>query len=809
MYVRSQRFNSHYILSIEMDGHKRKRGHEAMEVEETQRTGSGKRGREQHMQMTARPDTKLQDLITRIGEKSNASLEDNLSTLSVVLDKDMNDQKKLILSLICNCVISMPWKITIYSTLVGLINQKKYNVGGECVDLLVKMLKRCLKDLRHRDAVHITRFIGDLVNCNVITAMSVLNLFESFIEVLKEEEIPQARSDWYVYMVLAALPWCGKVLADRKEADLERVLFEIDKYITSKRKKSYLPMLRVWSSNEPHPQEDYLDSLWEQILTCRKNKWIEHQLIRPYSAFDRIMANSHQHTLHSVTPPPHTAHSPYPLPKVTFRMFDYTDCPEDQPGIMPGHHSIDRYLIEDWIEQILIYYHLDRKECAEVLLQYPNSQKVPHIYCIVECIFGHIFRLPQPPFLELFYSSLLIEICKKEASKAPVVLAQATELLYERLTSMHTACIDRFVNWFSYNLSNFQFKWDWNDWSDSLTLDPIHPKQIFMRETLLKCLRLSYHDNVKEMVPDTFSIFVPSEMTHNNRYDSDATSANGQIAVQVKNALTEKKPQDEILQILNQIADKPEAKDFNPDKIDVFVQTLFSLASQSFTHTFSALTKFHEFLKFLAPNEAAMQHLLMSVRSLWRNHEQMMLLLTDKLLKTEIVTVTAVMSWLFSSEMHEDLHCLYIWEIFHVTLKRMEGYLLATRQSFLKAEQDQQKKKKKKEDSDNESDSDSSDSDSDIEEAKEKHEMAEQMHKSLFFIIFKRFVEIMTDHLTREKTINTPWYKYICERLQMCLSLYGDQVAIHIDALEQEIFTPDMNNHVLKIFKQFKSLYGL
>ena len=784
----------------------RKRGHD------DEGMSSGKRTREQHAQMTSRPDTKLQDLITRIGEKSNASLEDNLSTLSVVLDKDMSEQKKLILSLICNCVISMPWKITIYSTLVGLINQKKYNVGGECVDLLVKMLKRCLKELRHRDAVHICRFIGDLVNCNVITAMSVLGMFESFVEVLKEEDIPQARSDWYVFMVLAALPWCGKVLAERKEGDLERILFDIDKYITSKRKKSYLPMLRVWSSNEPHPQEDYLDSLWEQILTCRKNKWIEHQLVRPYVSFNRILTNAHQHTLHSITTPPHTAHCPYPLPKVTFRMFDYTDCPEDQAGIMPGHHSIDRYLIEDWIEQILIYYHLDRKECAEMLLQYPNSQNVPHIYCIVECVFGHIFRLPQPPFLELFYSSLLIEICKKEASKAPVVLAQATELLYERLTSMHTACIDRFINWFSYNLSNFQFKWDWSDWSDSLTLDPIHPKQIFMRETLLKCLRLSYHDNVKDMVPDTFAIFVPPEMTPVYRYRSDTESLNGKVAAAVKEALTQKKPQDEILHILNEIPDNPEQQEFNADKIDVFVQTLFSLASQSFTHTFSALTKFHEFLKFLAPNEQAMHHLLMSVHSLWRNHEQMMLLLTDKLLKTETVSVTAVMTWIFSSEMQSDLHCLYVWEIFHVTLKRMEGYLLATRQSFLKAEQDQARKKKKKmkdSDDDDSDDSESSDSDSDIDEAREKHESAEQIHKSLFLIIFRRFVEIMTDHLTREKTINTPWYKYICERLQMCLSLYGDQVAIHIDALEQEIFTPEMNNHVLKIFKQFKSLYGL
>ena len=54
---------------------------------------------------------------------------------------------------------------------------------------------------------------------------------------------------------------------------------------------------------------------------------------------------------------------------------------------------------------------------------------------------------------------------------------------------MSASAFDRFVWWFAYHLSNFQFRWSWEDWDSCLLRDAEHPRPKFIREVLLKALR--------------------------------------------------------------------------------------------------------------------------------------------------------------------------------------------------------------------------------------------------------------------------------------------------------------------------------
>jgi nuclear cap-binding protein subunit 1 len=51
------------------------------------------------------------------------------------------------------------------------------------------------------------------------------------VDVSMEDNIPQSRSDYFVFSVLTALPWVGKELYEKKEQDLEQLLNTIDNYL--------------------------------------------------------------------------------------------------------------------------------------------------------------------------------------------------------------------------------------------------------------------------------------------------------------------------------------------------------------------------------------------------------------------------------------------------------------------------------------------------------------------------------------------------------------------------------------------------
>nr|XP_033772929.1 nuclear cap-binding protein subunit 1 isoform X4 [Geotrypetes seraphini] len=683
---------------------------------------------------------------------------------------------------------------------------------------MVRQLKESLKCNQYTEAVYSIHFLSDLVNCHVIAAPSMVAMFENFVNVTQEEDVPQVRCDWYVFAVLSSLPWVGKELYEKKDVEMDRILSQIENFL-KRRQKIHVPMLQVWIADKPHPQEEYLDCLWAQIQKMKKDRWQERHILRPYLAFDSILCEALQHNLPPFTPPPHTEDSMYPMPRVIFRLFDYTDAPEGP--VMPGSHSVERFVIEENLHYIINSYWKERKSCAAQLLSYPGKNKIPLNYHIVEVIFAELFQLPVPPHIDVMYTTLLIELCKLQPGSLPQVLAQATEMFYMRMDSMNTTCIDRLINWFSHHLSNFQFRWSWEDWSDCLTQDLDKPKPKFVKEVLEKCMRLSYHQRILDIVPAAFSALTPPTPACIYKYGDESNSSlpGYPVAISLTNAIKSKGTNEEIFSILkdvpnpNQDDDDDERFSFNPLKIEVFVQTLLHLAAKSFSHSFSALAKFHEIFKTLAESDEGKLHILRVMYDVWKNHPQMIAVLIDKMIRTQIVDCAAVANWIFSPELSHDFTRLYIWEILHSTIRKMNKHVQKI-QRELEETKGKLEKQHKRRDSDDDDDRSSDREDGPLEEQierlQEKVESAQSEQKNLFLVIFQRFIMILTEHLVRCETggidVITPWYKNCIERLQQIFLQHHQIIHQYMVTLENLLFTAELDHHILTVFQQFCAL---
>lgn len=780
-------------------------------------------------------EDRLESLITRVGEKSTSSLESNLEGLANVLEADMNSHKQRILQILCTCVTNLPEKATIYSTLVGLLNEKNFDFGGEFLELTMSNLKDVISNNRFERARLMIRFLSDLINCNFLVAASLVSFLDALVRAALETDVPQVRSDWFVYSVLSSIPWCGKELSTKKPKEFERLMENIETYI-NQRSKLHIKALRVWSSDKPHPQEEYLECLWQQVNTMKEDHWKESHIKRPYVAFHSTLCKALPHPIPSFRLPPHSDVTCYPLPKVVFRMFDYTDAPEDKP--IPGSHAIERYLVEETVWRIICMHYKDRKECAKQLINISAKNKVALDYIITEVILGAMFRLPEPEHIFIFYSSLIIELCKLEPSSMPGVIAQAVELLFERLPAMNVTCVDRFIDWFAYHLSNFQYRWTWDEWSEYSTSNPDDARARFIIEVLGKCQRSTYQENLISILPEEIKPLIPDATQGFFRYEAAEPDEPGQATVRkLIEGIKQKKDTHELLGMLYEIpaseksyygTDELVASYIDPNiaalRIECFMLTILRAGLKSITHTYSALTKFHSMFTELITNRSEQMHCLRAVKEFWGRNPLMMLIVIDKMVKLQYIQCSTVVNWIFSKEMDGDFMSFSTWELLHNTLKKMMKHKAKVKKDleFAHERLDVLIDKAKKEEQRNANNSDD-ESDNfnvtqmeierrqeEIEELTEKVETAKKDQKELFLIVFQRFTMILTEHITEcerdGRKVANSWYRYTLQRLQEIFLLYHAEIDQYADKIEKLIFTPDVAQHILEVFRRYKSL---
>ncbi|OQV15750.1 Nuclear cap-binding protein subunit 1 [Hypsibius exemplaris] len=756
-------------------------------------------------------EKRLESLITRLGERSNASLDNNIKNLARVLNGDIANFKETILAILLKCSTTMPEKISIYTTLAGLLNVENYAFGGEFVDGLARKFRDLLNTGSYSQAELVLRVIADCANSNMISFSSLIMFMEILLEVTYDKNIPQTRSDWYAYAVLSCMPWIGERMNATKPEELRKLLEEILSYIT-RRKKIHVAALRIIKSDDPLPQEDYLDSLWTQVEDLKNRQWREKHILRPYTALEHVISKGQTHNLPQIIPPSHEEGNQYPLPRVIFRLFDFTDCPEG--SALPPMNSIERFLIEDDLYRLIEQRHEDRRNCAVLLLNYPTSQtNIPLDYIVTEVMLGQLMQLPKSPLKEIMYGATILELCKVRQDVMLQTLALAVSLLYERVEHLNVSCLHRLASWFAYHLSNYEFRWTWEDWSDSLQVDKEHPKAKFVTEILQGCIRLSYYSRIAEVIPQRFKVFLPEEPFLERKFDIEnpETLEGVKQALEVHEAVRDKKDVTRILEIIREVP-KPEAEldtEFNPLQIELFVHVVMGMYAKTFTHLFAALHKFSPVIRDLLAGEQEQIFFLQTLYDLFRHREYTMIVLVDRLLRMQLIDAASVVNWIFSKDMKLHFSQHHVWEILQQTIHRVSTLVQRCHADLEAA------KAKVKEAMDQEPPAGADENPEPMEEdateaLEEAHDRSLSQQKNMFLVIFQRFVMAFTDHLEqpgqKTKATESMWWKTAIGHMQYILMTNYELIRPYNSTLEKLVFTKEIDKVILHAYSEYAAL---
>ncbi|KAI8020685.1 Nuclear cap-binding protein subunit 1 [Camellia lanceoleosa] len=623
-------------------------------------------------------------LLLRIGENCPeyggiTDFKDHIETCSGVVRRELEHSETDILHYIVQCAEQFPHKIPLYGTVVGLLNLENEDFVRKVVENTQTTLQDALVAGNCNRIRIMMRFLTVMMCSKVLQPSSLVVVYETLLSsaattVDEERGNPswQACADFYITCILSCLPWGGAELVEQVPEEIERVMVGVEAYLRIRRHTSDIGFAifeDVDYTEKALDEKDFLEDLWGRIQDLSSNGWKLESVPRPHLSFEAQLVAGKAHDLEPINCPEqpdppavlsaitcgkqkHEAELKYPQRIRRLNIFPANKTEDLQP--------IDRFVVEEYLLDVLLFLNGCRKECASCMVGLPVPFR--YEYLMAETIFSQLLLLPHPPFKPMYYTLVIIDLCKALPGAFPAVVAGAVRALFDKIADLDMECRTRLILWFSHHLSNFQFIWPWEEWAYVLDLPKWAPQRVFVQEVLEREVRLSYWDKVKQSIENAPALeeLLPPKGGPNFKYSGEDGTEHA-LSVELSGMV---KARQTIREVISWMEENVMPAHGFEITLSVIVQTLLDIGSKSFTHLITVLERYGQVIARICTDQDKQVMLIAEVSSYWKNSAQMTAIAIDRMMGYRLISNLAIVRWVFSPANIEQFHTTdHPWEI--------------------------------------------------------------------------------------------------------------------------------------------------
>ncbi|KAJ1503365.1 hypothetical protein HMI54_008142 [Coelomomyces lativittatus] len=606
------------------------------------------------------------------------------------------------------------------------------------------------------------------------------------------------RNDYYASLLLTSLVFAPKheFIQDDPTGLVDKIYAYIEQRTSSESRQHLVQALSPWNPAQVTTQQDYLSVQRQQA------QYAFEQPHLPITTWPTLLPKPDTPLLmKTFTLPPHlTVSHFFAPPYVCARIF------EDHPITFPWSNSVfqanvppleamERMVTMDLLYDFLNNIQNNPKEGVKWLLDikllfltntftntpleivgnqhgvHPDQPGYQFEQLLVEALFTHLFRLPLSQVRPIFYTDVMMGLCKLAPTLMAPALGKAIQLCFYRLPSMDMDGFLRFADFFAHHLSLFSFTWNWKDWSSFVSL-PDSVEYRFLCTVLIKMTRLAYFDRILQSLPPSFTeLYTSLEPKPCEELTKNMDSTFQAFAASFMDMLPLKPPQDELEQYVQQFQKNSQA-DWHQVRSCTFM-CLLKYGQATVSHTMTVLERYVPLLHVWTM-EGSHSHptwaYLEAVFEVWQRHSQFFLIVLEKIIQYRLVTPLDVLMWTFELLPFQNTP--------NAPLFFLEVLCLTIRKALHRIDYVEDKLKSAIE---------NHESDEIVEKLERNLTKANQEKRQLFLFVVQNLLQMFTSHLEGSQLTEdqrTHWQHWVLGSLVSVVRMY---VADFDSALKNEI----------------------